>query len=615
MEKTAPTTQPLSIRREKVIAYMQNKRNLLYQQGYTSSRFIRRNTDCAIDYPENEVYTEDDIHDINRQFMESMPRDQLKGVHEPIPDHLARWEKDQFLQEIVQKINDRTMTEEEYTKIMDQIKTYWSVLPESNKRIREYSWWRWDIILSLTTGKIYDVESTDGLKTLLEDYHGKQYYQSRSWASREGYIYAGKASLVYLPMMRMDVRYPEREGGTQNINGLQMAVLTSRGTIDPNYPTVIKNCAWADVVLLDQSDHLSPEGAGKMLGDAIKTQWASLERLPLHTFTTEYYDENLEPKTLSFTYRTNMDPKDIRFNDIGKYFLDINRGFDLESTGRFIDKVTGIRKHKDKYVRIGTFGLIKEVFDTNPIRDQEEKMYIEDFEIWSSNIIHRTKTEVPLSTTHEPLMINGREIVHDLAVKKNKKTVHMDKYQIESICREHNIDPETISGYTENPYEAIPQKTYFLVYEKKLSDLHADFNDLPTMYMEYEANIPYEVYHAFPRTYREQYMKGKLAEKAFNEIYNMNRRDTDKQKEIIKKYLCDNLSQRLVAQDSYTVGNCIPGTEDFMKAYRIPAEGITAHGLLKHPRFEQMLEISSFRAVILKKVRNELLEAIEENAQ
>lgn len=90
MEKTAPTTQPLSIRREKVIAYMQNKRNLLYQQGYTSSRFIRRNTDCAIDYPENEVYTEDDIHDINRQFMESMPRDQLKGVHEPIPDHLAR---------------------------------------------------------------------------------------------------------------------------------------------------------------------------------------------------------------------------------------------------------------------------------------------------------------------------------------------------------------------------------------------------------------------------------------------------------------------------------------------------------------------------------------------
>lgn len=101
----------------------------------------------------------------------------------------------------------------------------------------------------------------------------------------------------------------------------------------------------------------------------------------MYTFTTEYYDENFEPQTLSFTYRTNMDPKDIKFNDIGKYFLDINRGFDVESTGRFIDKVTGIRKYKDKYVRIGIFGLIKEVFDTNPIRDQEEKMYIEDFEI------------------------------------------------------------------------------------------------------------------------------------------------------------------------------------------------------------------------------------------
>lgn len=44
-------------------------------------------------------------------------------------------------------------------------------------------------------------------------------------------------------MMRMDVRYPDREGGTGDINGLQMAVLTSRGVIDPNYPTVIKNCA------------------------------------------------------------------------------------------------------------------------------------------------------------------------------------------------------------------------------------------------------------------------------------------------------------------------------------------------------------------------------------
>ncbi len=43
------------------------------------------------------------------------------------------------------------------------------------------------------------------------------------------------------------------------------------------------------------------------------------------TFRTTYYDENLEQQEVSFTYRTNMDPKEINFNAIGKVFLGINR--------------------------------------------------------------------------------------------------------------------------------------------------------------------------------------------------------------------------------------------------------------------------------------------------
>jgi hypothetical protein len=38
--------------------------------------------------------------------------------------------------------------------------------------------------------------------------------------------------------------------------------------------------------------------------------------LPVKTFSTWYYDENLEEKELSFTYKTNMDPKTINFNEI-----------------------------------------------------------------------------------------------------------------------------------------------------------------------------------------------------------------------------------------------------------------------------------------------------------
>jgi hypothetical protein len=46
-----------------------------------------------------------------------------------------------------------------------------------------------------------------------------------------------------------------------------------------------------------------------------------------------------------------------------------------------------MRKYKGKYVRLGTFGLIKEVFEENPIKEDKDKLYIDELEIGDANKI------------------------------------------------------------------------------------------------------------------------------------------------------------------------------------------------------------------------------------
>jgi len=94
------------------------------------------------------------------------------------------------IQTYITKINNRTLSEKEYAKIIKEIEQEGSILPTSPQRIFSYGGWSWDIILSETTGKIYCVDNDNDVSDLLSDYKGKQYYQSRSWASGEGYIIA-----------------------------------------------------------------------------------------------------------------------------------------------------------------------------------------------------------------------------------------------------------------------------------------------------------------------------------------------------------------------------------------------------------------------------------------
>jgi len=245
----------------------------------------------------------------------------------------------------LKKIEDRSLSVEEYEKMQRQIKEHGSILARSNRRWRGFGWWGWDVILSSTTWKIYDVEWA-GEWALEEDYKAYRYYTSRSGASAEGNLIAWKWSLIYMPTSRVDVTYPELY--FRDINWLYMTMCTDRWVINEDMPTIIKSGKvnlWVDVVLLSQKDHLK-QWMAKDLINTIETKWENLKDWPIYTYKIKYYDENLELKEKTFTYKTNMNPKEINFSWRWKEFFWINRGFDVEQTWSFIDKVVWIRKYK-----------------------------------------------------------------------------------------------------------------------------------------------------------------------------------------------------------------------------------------------------------------------------
>lgn len=588
MEKTDTTRQTIS--KEKLSKYMSHKINRLSEEGYYDSQYRPQWEEFI--FSNKDEY---DLQETSKKIMNLLPRDQLKWEHEDIPNYLVSWAKST----LQKRIDERNMTEKEYTNIMQQVEKYWSVIAESNKRNREYGGGWGDIILSVNTGKMYDVDWA-GNAELLKDYKGKQYYSSRTWASGAGYIFAGKTSLIYLPTTRMDVAHPEL-WGRQKINWMDIAVLTHRWLVDEQHPTVIKDCAWVDMVLLSQKDHLSPDGSGKFLWEVIKTKWAHIEELPLMTFRTTYYDENLEQQEVSFTYRTNMDPKEINFNAIGKVFLGINRWFDVEDTGRFTDQKVGIKKYKDKYVRLWTFWLIKEVFDEHPIQKTEDKLYIDEIAIWSANRIEHEKIEVEVSGY--PNMINGWEIKNDLACKENKKEWMIFWYEIERICKEHNVDTNELYEEFDNHMDRRVQGYHSMIYEKRVSDINSKFDILDKEYMEYEETLPSELFEKFPRSYREAYMERKLHEKVINERTNTLSRSSKKiQKEIALEFLKTNPKEKFDLTDSYAVGNCKEWTQRFVNAFWLKESWVKAEDLMKHKHISKMMEESRFRAVILKKI-------------
>ena len=518
-------------------------------------------------------------------------------------------DKDYYLR----KINDRSLPVKEYEKMQDQIEKHGSILARSNKRNWEFGGWDWDVILSLTTWKLYDVE-WEWSEELEKDYNSKQYYSSRSWASWAWKFMAWKWSLIYMPTSRMDVKYPEL--CYQDINGLNMTMCSSRWEVDESLPTIIKSWKvnlWVDAVLLSQRNHLE-QWAARDLINTIETKGENLKNWPVYTFKIKYFDENFEEKEKVFTYKTNMYPKEINLKVIWRECFWIKRWFDVEDTWSFIDKMAWIKKYNWKYVRLWQFGLVKEVFDEHPTSDMG-KSYYDDIEIWDKNEIIHKKVEVePMFSDYNMVRKFNWWILWDKIAYKNiknscnpcrnhpedfdeghrgyyiKNKQGLYEYNVEKVCSEHGIEYNRMM---------LNDDVYYLVYEDDISEYSEILGIWWQSNMEFEYYVPRTIFEQFSIDYWKKFLSKKLKEKIKKGI-NISLLSETTQKNIALNYIKSHQNTVFTLQDSYDSWNCHPGTARFVEAFNL-SDKILGRDLLKHKDFEKMLSIYDFRKIFVRK--------------
>lgn len=545
-------------------------------------------------------------HEVYFKWEDRIPESEVRRIMKELNEYLCtkrEFLREPFTQDIpyfrasysdkdyyLGKIEDRSLPVKEYEKMQDQIEKHGSILARSNKRNWQFGGWDWDVILSLTTWKLYDVEWSWG-EGLKEDYNSKQYYSSRSWLSWAGNFMAWKWSLIYMPTSRMDVTYPELY--FKDINGLNMTMCTSRWVVDENLPTIIKSWKvnlWVDAVLLTQKNHLE-QWAARDLINTIETKWENLKDWPVYTFKIRYIDENLEEKEKVFTYKTNMNPKEINFNVIWRECFWINRWFDVEQTWTFIDRVVWIRKYNWKYVRLWQFGLVKEIFEEHPNSDMD-KSYYDDIEIWDKNEIIHKKVEIePMFSGYNTVKKFNWWILWDnIAYKSMKNSGRINKYELEEICSDHKVKyDETL----------LNDDVYHLIYEDDVSQYNELLEQAWKVNMEFEYYIPRAIFEQFSIEYRKSFLSKKLKEKAMMGV-NVSSFSEETQKDIARNYITRHQNTVFTLQDSYDSWNCHPGTARFVEAFNL-SDRILGRDLLKHKAFEKMLSIYDFRKIFVKK--------------
>lgn len=488
------------------------------------------------------------------------------------------------------KIGDRSLSVEEYEKMQKQIEDYGSILARSSRRKREFGGWDGDILLSLTNWKIYDVE-WDWEKWLESDYNWKRYYSSWSWLSWAWNFYAWKWSIVRMPNSRMDVAHPCLY--LRDINGLKMTMCTSRWVIDENLPTIIKSWKvnlWVDAVLLSQKNHLEQWSARDLI-NTIETKGENLKDWPVYTFRIKYFDENLEEKEKVFTYKTNMNPKEINFNVIWRECFWIERWFEVEDAWSFIGKMVWIKKYNWKYVRLWQYWLVKEVFDEYPSSNMD-KLYYDDIEIWDKNEIIHKKVEInPMFSDYNTIRKFNWWILWDNIAYKNIKDFHkVDSYELKEICSDHKIQ------YNES---VLNDDVYHVVYEDDVSQYNKLLEKAWKVNMEFEYYVPRSIFEQFSIEYRKSFLGKKLKEKAMKGI-NISSLPEETQKDIARNYLMGHPNRVFMLQDSYDSWNCHPGTARFVESFNL-SDKMLGKDLLKHKEFEKMLNIYDFRKIFVRK--------------
>jgi len=144
----------------------------------------------------------------------------------------------------------------------------------------------------------------------------------------------------------------------------------------------------------------------------------------------------------------------------------------------------------------------------------------------------------------------------------------------------------------------------YIWYIVKNIELNTKFTSLDLL-QDYEKIVSKDERDSKDITYWNDYMREKTYDKSIKQYVNFHRWSNERQIDEVKRYLKNSPDKKFFIDDSIEVWNCLPWTQWFIEQYQIH-EGITWEELLKHKRFENMIENSRFRNVVLNKISIEL---------
>lgn len=167
----------------------------------------------------------------------------------------------------------------------------------------------------------------------------------------------------------------------------------------------------------------------------------------------------------------------------------------------------------------------------------------------------------------------------------------------------HNWVTQSFSKY-EFVYKRVSSgnKVYAII-QAIPEEINKKYSILGPDYMEYELIVE-NVAEWFSKPIEEwvEQLKAGLTTKIRNQFVDTSRWSIPQAKNKVRELLQQCSDKTLfVTQDSLDTGNCLPGTENFMQSYGLE-NGMTCNQILKHKKFEEMIDNGRFRAVIIYKL-------------
>ncbi len=333
------------------------------------------------------------------------------------------------IEKIKTKIKLRTLTQQEYDKINEQIEKYGSILPTSSHRKYSFEGGNGDVILSETFNKMYSIEDPEERRELHKDFWWKWYYTSMSWLSWAWYIHSWKKSLVFLPAVRFPI---EDESMRPTVNWVRICAISKRWVVEREYPIIIfpQDKSVVDYAFID------PQDTQKVI-ETIKSKWEVIRDMPIHEYILDgFYDRNGEPVEIAIKYASENIIDNNKLKYILHYTGKLNeyRNF-YNETGSEFDRVLGIYKVCNQYVGKWKYGLITRWFwseHPRAVHSKDKKFMINGWtleERW--NLAYRKGNGVlytkPLEE-YNPAYINSIRVNGWYLMSSNNEIINSTEY-------------------------------------------------------------------------------------------------------------------------------------------------------------------------------------------